>query len=96
MIAAAPDLKALQAEFVLKGLPDADGLQWVEAVPKAKDGQLQSLKVGFNGLDLAVLEINDSFGQRSRLTFSAVQTNVPLGANAFQFKPPTGADVIKQ
>lgn len=96
LIAAAPDLKALQAEFVLKGLPDADGLQWVEATPKAKDGQLQSIRVGFKGTDLAALDIQDSFGQRSVLTFTAVQTNVSLSANAFQFKAPSGADVIKQ
>jgi outer membrane lipoprotein-sorting protein len=30
------------------------------------------------------------------LTFTAVQTNVSLSANAFQFKAPSGADVIKQ
>ena len=96
LIAAAPDLKALQAEFVLKGLPDADGLQWVEATPKAKDGQLQSIRVGFKGTDLAALDIQDSFGQRSVLTFSAVQTNVILSATAFQFKAPSGADVLKQ
>lgn len=96
LIAAAPDLKALQAEFVLKGLPDADGLQWVEATPKAKDSQLQSIRVGFKGADLAALDIQDSFGQRSVLTFSAVQTNVTLSPSAFQFKAPSGADVLKQ
>jgi len=42
------------------------------------------------------LEILDSFGQRSLLTFSALQTNVALEPAAFVFKPPAGADVIRQ
>ena len=96
LIASAPDVKALQADFTLQAEPEKDGLQWVLATPKSKDGQLQSIRVGFKGPDLAVLEIQDSFGQRSVLSFTHVQTNVALGADSFQFKPPAGADVIRQ
>ena len=49
-----------------------DGLEWVEARPKAKDGAFQSVRVGFKGKDLAALEIVDSFGQRSLLRFDDV------------------------
>ena len=40
LIAAAPDLRALQTDFTLADAPDKDGLQWVAATPKSKDGQL--------------------------------------------------------
>ena len=96
LIAAAPDLGALQKDFTLQAAADKDGLQWVQAMPKARDGQLQSVRVGFKGTDLAALEILDSFGQRSVLTFANLQTNVPLAQDVFQFKPPAGADVIRQ
>lgn len=96
LIAAAPDLGALQKDFTLQPAPDKEGLQWVQATPKTRDGQLQSVRVGFKGGDLAVLEILDSFGQRSVLSFSNLQTNVALAAEAFQFKPPAGADVLRQ
>lgn len=96
LIAAAPDLGALQKDFTLQAAADKDGLQWVQAMPKAKDGQLQSVRVGFKGNDLAALEILDSFGQRSVLTFANLQTNVALSPDLFQFKPPAGADVIRQ
>jgi outer membrane lipoprotein carrier protein len=43
-----------------------------------------------------VLEIQDSFGQRSVLTFSKVEINPALSADAFAFKPPAGADVVRQ
>jgi outer membrane lipoprotein carrier protein len=96
VIASAADLKALRADFNLSAAPDKDGLEWVLATPKAKDGALQSVSVGMRGSDLAVLEILDSFGQRSVITFTAMQTNLSLDAAAFAFKPPAGADVVRQ
>ena len=100
LIAAAPDLRALQADFTLAAAPEKDGLEWVVATPKAKDGQLQTVRVGFRAGEkpagLAALEILDSFGQRSVLSFSKVEVNPTLPKNAFQFNPPKGADVIRQ
>lgn len=96
LIAAAPDLKALQADFALADAPDKDGLQWVQGTPKAKDSQLQQVRVGFKQDQLAVLEILDSFGQRSVLSFVGFQPNAALDAGTFQFKPPAGADVVRQ
>ncbi|MGV8803332.1 MAG: outer membrane lipoprotein chaperone LolA [Polaromonas sp.] len=100
LIAAAPDLRALQADFTLAAAPDKDGLQWVVATPKGKDGQLQSVRVGFRANEkpagLAALEILDSFGQRSVLSFNQVEVNPKLPADSFQFKTPKGADVIRQ
>jgi len=96
LIASAPDLKALQAEFTLSATPDAQGQQWVLATPKTKDGQLQSVRIGFRAGALAALEILDSFGQKSVLSFGTFQANAALDASHFQFKPPPGADVIRQ
>lgn len=96
LIAAAPDLKALQGEYTLQAAPEKDGMQWVLAMPKAKEGQLQSVRVGFRGNDLAVLEILDSFGQKSVLVFGPLDVSKPLRAADFQFKPPAGADVLRQ
>jgi outer membrane lipoprotein carrier protein len=101
LIATAASLKALEAEFNLQDAPDANGLQWVIATPKAKEGQIQSIKVGLinagdKGVTLSVLEILDSFGQRSVITFANVERNLSFGADNFNFKPPVGADVIRQ
>jgi outer membrane lipoprotein carrier protein len=100
VIAAAADLKDLQADFTLNAMPEQDGLQWVEATPKRPDGQLQSIRVGFKttaqGSELATLDILDSFGQRSRMTFTQFEVNPALPASTFRFTPPAGADVIRQ
>ena len=100
VIAAAADIKGLEADFTLTPLPEKAGLQWVQATPKTKEGQLQSISVGFRptdkGSELATLEILDSFGQKSVMTFSQFEVNPTLNAAGFQFKPPAGADVIRQ
>ena len=95
LIAASPDLETIKRDFDLQALADSNGLQWVQATPKQKEGQLTSMKVGFRGDQLAALEIQDSFGQRSVLTFSNMQVNTALNAETFHFTPPKGADVVQ-
>lgn len=101
-IASSGDLKALQAEFNLKAEPDAEGLQWVNATPKQSEGALQIIRVGLKPATsattppvLAVLEIVDGLGQSSRLSFQNFEVNLKLPADTFQFKTPTGAQVIR-
>jgi outer membrane lipoprotein carrier protein len=95
LIAASPDLATLQRDFELKALPDKDGMQWVQATPKVKEGQLTAMRVGFRGDQLAALDIQDSFGQRSVLTFTGMQVNSGVNADAFRFTPPKGTDVVQ-
>jgi outer membrane lipoprotein carrier protein len=96
LIASAPDLKALQADFVLSNAPDHDDLVWVSAIPKARDGALKSISLGFRGEQLVMLDVQDNLGQRSVLRFGEFQWNPGFSASEFQFKPPAGADLLKQ
>jgi outer membrane lipoprotein carrier protein len=86
----------LERDFTLKAQPSEGGVDWVQATPKQAESTIQSLKLGFKAKELAAMEIVDGFGQRSRLDFSAVQANVPVAADRFQFKLPAGADLIEQ
>ena len=96
LIAAAPDLSTLRKDFNLESAGEKDGVQWVQATPKSKEGQLRSVKVGFRGDQLAALEILDGLGQRSVMTFSNMELNATIPSDTFAFKPPPGADVVKQ
>jgi outer membrane lipoprotein carrier protein len=87
---------ALDKDFELAALPDADGLAWVQAKPRAADSTYRSIRIGFRAKQLAAIEILDSFGQRSRLDFQDLTTNTPLAPERFRFTPPAGADVITQ
>ena len=87
---------SLSKDFVLSPQPDKDGVSWALATPRATETAFQSVRVGFRGKTLAGIEILDSFGQRSKLQFSAFEPNVPFAAELFRFTPPAGADVIEQ
>ena len=99
LITSATQLSGLQADFQLQAEAARDGLQWVRATPRRSDGQIRhalaGLKSGEQGPELQVLEVLDALGQRSVLTFSAFEVNPPLKADAFQFHPPAGTDVIR-
>ena len=87
---------ALERDFELRALPAAQGLDWVQAIPREKDenANLQSLRVGFKGKTLAAIELIDGFGQRSLLNFSALVTNIALEPELFRFVAPKGVEVL--
>jgi outer membrane lipoprotein carrier protein len=87
---------SLDKDFTLAAQPAKDGLEWVQATPKAKDGALQSVRIGFKGKDLAALEIIDSFGQHSLLQFAQLVANAAVSPELFKFTVPKGADVLEQ
>lgn len=95
LIASGTDLKGLEQAFELKAAPATDGVEWVDAKPRQSDGQLKSVRVGFRSGQLAELQIVDSLGQRSVLSFGDWKGNVALKADRFRFQPPAGADVIR-
>lgn len=96
LLTSAPDLAALRRDFTFDDAPDEGGLHWVLATPRASDGQLQSVRIGFEGQQLAALDILDHFGQRSLLRFSDFKLNPTLPAQTFRFRPPQGADVLRE
>jgi outer membrane lipoprotein carrier protein len=99
LLTSASDLQALKKDFQFTPEPDRDGLQWVRATPQLPDGQIRSVMVGLRaapaGPELAVLDVQDSLGQRSLLTFTVFETNPLLPASAFVFRAPAGVDVIR-
>ena len=99
LLTSAADLKALEADFQLRSEPAREGLEWVRATPKAQDGQIQSLLAGLRktdkGVELLVIDVQDSLGQRSVLTLNGLELNPALGADTFVFRPPAGVEVIR-
>jgi outer membrane lipoprotein carrier protein len=86
----------LEKNFTLsEAAARADGLEWLNAVPKAKDSQFQQISIGLKNGTPAAMELRDSFGQTSVLMFSKFEKNPSLGAQQFKFVTPKGADVFK-
>lgn len=86
----------LARDFQLKAMPAESGLDWVQATPRQSENQIQQLRIGFRGKDLAAIEILDGFGQRTLMQFNAAQFNLSLTSERFRFELPKGADLIEQ
>ncbi len=95
LIVAGTSLRELGTHFDLSAAGQADGLDWVQALPRQGDGQLKQVRVGFRQGELARLEIEDGLGQRSVLSFSGWQANEAVPAERFRFQPPPGVAVIR-
>lgn len=85
----------LEKNFTLTEAGKRDGLEWLNAAPKAKDSQFQQIAIGLRDGTPVSMELKDSFGMTSVLTFNKFEKNPPLGAQQFKFVVPKGADVVK-
>jgi outer membrane lipoprotein carrier protein len=84
----------LEKNFVLKEVGTKNGLEWLDAVPKAKDSTFEHIGIGFKNGVPAAMELRDAFGQTSLLTFTQFEKNPSIGADQFKFVVPKGADVF--
>ena len=84
----------LERNFTLREAGTREGLEWVEATPKAADSGFEKLQLGFAGNDLKAMELFDNFGQTTSLAFSRLERNPQIAPAQFRFTPPAGVDVI--
>lgn len=85
-----------EREFEVSDAGARDGLEWVQAKPRAKDSTFERIEIGFrDGLPQA-MRLADNFGQVTQLAFSKVERNPKLDPTAFAFTPPKGADVLTE
>lgn len=84
----------LDASFVLSEAGRAKGLEWVKLTPKGAESNFAQVRLGFAGSELKTLELEDSFGQTTRLQFSDTRINPTLDPALFRFTAPKGVDVI--
>ncbi|HYD62365.1 MAG TPA: outer membrane lipoprotein chaperone LolA [Noviherbaspirillum sp.] len=86
----------LEKNFTLKDAGAKDGLEWLEATPKTKDTTFDRIGIGLKDGVPHAMELRDSFGQVSLLTFSKFEKNPAIPADRFRFVVPKGADVFQQ
>jgi outer membrane lipoprotein carrier protein len=82
--------------YYVKPVGEEEGLFWYELTPKQPGGSFDRINLAFKGNELRVMELQDSFGQTTRLMFKNIQHNPDLNPKLFQFVPPKGVDVIRQ
>ncbi len=86
----------LEKNFNVKEVGIKQGVEWLDATPKAKDTQFEHIGIGMKeGVPMA-LELRDSFGQVSLVTLKNIEKNPALKADQFKFVVPSGADIFRQ
>ncbi|MBK8752858.1 outer membrane lipoprotein chaperone LolA [Candidatus Contendibacter odensensis] len=84
----------IEETFTVGGVRNRDGLDWYELTPKQPQPEFRLLRVAFKGETLVSLELEDSFGQRTRLDFQKLERNPTLDPALLKFTPPPGVDVV--
>lgn len=80
--------------YELSELPPEDGLTWVALASRDVEGDFAGVRLGFDAKTLRVMELDDDFGQRTRIEFAEVRVNVDVPADIFVFRPAPGVDVV--
>ena len=86
----------LEKNFTLAEAGTRDGLEWLTATPKTKDTTFEQIGIGLKDGVPQAMELKDNFGQTTMLKFTSFQRNPSLGAQAFRFEVPKGAEVSNQ
>ena len=81
--------------FRVSALPAVGDIDWFELVPLAPDSVFRAIRVGLQGAELRRVEMDDSFGQTTRIDFFDIEHNPRLRDALFRFEPPSGTDVIR-
>ena len=84
----------IEKTFTLVASGEAEGLSWLDAEPRQKDAGIEKFRLGFAKGQLAAMELNDAFGNLTRLNFATFERNPKIDGKEFNFVPPKGADVI--
>ena len=84
------------AAFTLRDAGTADGLGWLEATPRERDTGFERIRIGMKGGAPAAMELEDSLGGRTVLSFPEFRAGAKVDAGAFRFTPPKGADVLEE
>jgi len=84
----------LEDAFDVKELGEAEGINWLEMIPKEDSSDFEAVFVGLNEVGLAAMELRDNFGQATQIIFTEFESGMKFDDALFQFTVPEGVDVI--
>jgi len=85
----------LEENFTLEQQGVDKDLFWIKLSPKDEDSGFKYILIGLDNGVLGGMELNDNFGQLTRIYFSNVKVNPTLEKNIFEFEAPEGVDVFE-
>jgi len=75
--------------------PDNDAYRWYRLTPKETDAAVEQVRIGFDKQgELALIEVQDDFGNHTRISFTNARRNIKLDSGLFKLQLPEGTDII--
>lgn len=85
----------LETNFKIEAQSDEEGIALLKLIPKSEEGGFQYIQIGLENNVLIGMELQDNFGQLTRIYFDQLKTGVKLNPELFDFKAPPGVDVFE-
>ena len=85
----------IDEHFQATALASTDGVDRVELTPRDPGASFRAIRVGMRGRELHTIEMEDGFGQTTRIDFFDAESNPRLTDDLFRFEPPPGTDVVR-
>lgn len=84
----------LESVYIIEPQGMKNNVDWFYLKPRDVDSGFDHIRLGFAGKNLFVMELFDTFGQRTQLKFKELYYNPQIPSQQFRFTPPEGVDVI--
>ncbi len=86
----------LENNYTIEQQGSEGSMIWVKLVPKGQDSTFKYVLIGLEKGVLSGMQLNDNFGQLTRIYFSNLKVNAPIESNLFEFNAPKGVDVFSE
>ena len=85
--------QSLDENFIIREEGKHKTLVWIALLPRTSDTDFMKIRMAFDP-ELAAMELEDHFGQITRILFTNVERNPELDLKLFEFVVPEGVDVV--
>ncbi len=86
----------LEDNYTIEQQGSEGEMHWVKLVPKNQDSTFKYVLIGLEKGVLSGMQLNDNFGQMTRIYFSNLKMNQELNPDLFEFTVPKGVDVFAE
>lgn len=86
----------LEDNYTIEQQGAEGSMVWVKLLPKNQDSTFKYVLIGLEKGILSGMQLNDNFGQLTRIYFSNLKLNQTVDTDLFEFTPPKGVDVFSE
>lgn len=86
----------LEDNYTIEQQGTEGSMVWVKLLPKNQDSTFKYVLIGLEKGILSGMQLNDNFGQLTRIYFSNLKLNQTVDTDLFEFTAPKGVDVFSE